>query len=149
MIAQILTEDSTIFSLASQTLERQGIHCIHARDVIRLIDQIHEIRPDILIAREKDFPLHIGLIAALVHFSSNLQHSRFLVIGNTCPPWRPGAALSEERYRAEPRLILGLLNLERPSFYSPDRTMLQKPSGSLLVAKANRIAKRTADNKNS
>lgn len=147
MIAQILTEDSSIFRLACRTLEHEGIHCLHARDIVRLIDQIHEIRPDILIVREKDYPLHTGLVAALVHFSSSLRHCRFLVIGNTSPPWNPGAAISEDRYRAEPGLILALLDLKRQSFYPSDRSMPQRPAGSLLVAKANRIAKRTADTK--
>ncbi|MCX8013469.1 MAG: hypothetical protein N3A02_04155 [Rectinema sp.] len=141
MIALILTEDLTLFRVARETFEQHEIHCVHVRDVLRLIDQIHEMGPDILLVREKDYPLHLHLVAALLRFSQDLRHCRFLVIGNTSLPWKCAATVSERAFMSDPEQILSLLSLKKQAQYPSANSTRHGSPGSLLVAKASRIIK--------
>ncbi len=132
MFALILIEDTSVADLVLRDLQESGISAISYRDPIKVIDHIAEIKPDVLIIRQKDFPLHIPLIAAMVRFSESLQHCSIVVIGDEVPSFMQCWQITEEKLQKDAG---SLARLVFSGAVSPGHR------GSRLVAKAQRMVK--------
>lgn len=132
MLVLLVIEDSVVTDLVLKDLQESGISAISYRDPIKAIDHIAEIKPDALIIRQKDFPLHTPLIAAMVHFSQSLQHCKIIVIGDTLPSFVQCSQITEETLQKASTSIAQLV------FSGP---VSHGHRGSRLVAKAQRMVK--------
>ena len=73
MLAVLLAEDDAFFRSASHRLRLHRFSVIRYRDPVKLSDDLGELRPDILVVRCEDFPLHGELLAAQLQYSRNLS----------------------------------------------------------------------------
>lgn len=130
MLVLILIEDTLVADLVLRDLQESGISALSYRDPIKVIDHVAEIKPDAIIIRQKDFPLHTPLIAAMVRFSESLQHCRIIVIGDKVPSFMQCSQIIEEKLQKDATSIAPLIFSGAISH-----------RGSRLVAKAQRMVK--------
>jgi hypothetical protein len=132
MLALVLIEENTIANLILKELREADITVFRYRDPLRVVDCVRELEPDAILVRQKDFPLHAQMLAAMVRFSKPLQRCKFILIGEG-EPAPPSYALIEERSLSEKRSSVCAVLLG-PHYDSA-------PKGSRLVARAQRIMK--------
>lgn len=75
MLAAVLAEDDMF---ARIILYRSRIHkfsVVRYRDPVKLADNLPELRPDVVVVREQDFPLHWEILSAEVTYLQSLQGS--------------------------------------------------------------------------
>lgn len=75
MLAAVLAEDDMF---ARIILYRSRIHkfsVVRYRDPVKLADNLPELRPDVVVVREQDFPLHWELLSAELTYLQSLQGS--------------------------------------------------------------------------
>jgi|YelNatPaOPRAMG01_1025707.scaffolds.fasta_scaffold00531_36 hypothetical protein len=101
MFALVVIEDSSVADLVLRDLQENTVRTIIYHDPIKVIDNIAEIKPDVLIIRQKDFPLHAPLIASMVRFSESLQHCRIVIIGDEVPSLLQCWNITEEKLQQD------------------------------------------------
>jgi len=75
MVAVILAEDDNFFSEVSKRARLHRYSVIRYRDPVKLIDNLDELSPAVLILRYEDFPLHWKTVAGYAHFSAALKNT--------------------------------------------------------------------------
>ncbi|HEY9055394.1 MAG TPA: hypothetical protein VIO60_11310 [Rectinemataceae bacterium] len=106
MLAVILAEDDGFFRSVSHRCRLRRFRVVRYRDPVKLADNLPELRPDLLVARQEDFPLHWEALAAQVALSPNLARTAFCLFARTqaaCPrlPWKDFAAIGEAEFWAD------------------------------------------------
>ncbi len=64
MLAVILAEEDSLSRSVSQRCRLQGYTVVRYRDPVKLADNLPELKPDILVIRHKEYPVHGELLAA-------------------------------------------------------------------------------------
>jgi len=113
-------------------LMAEDICTIRFRDPLRLLDAMQELRPDILVIRRRDFPLHAQMVVGFVRFYQALSSCKVLVIGSSETALKQTTNIAEDQFLRDPStLASAALGASRSSAHR----------GSRLVAKAQRIMK--------
>ncbi|MCX7026861.1 MAG: hypothetical protein NT061_05085 [Spirochaetes bacterium] len=72
MLAVVLAEDDAFFRSVSHRLRLHRFSIVRYRDPVKLSDNLGELRPELLVVRHEDFPLHGELLASQI-FCSKAQ----------------------------------------------------------------------------
>ncbi|MCE5255947.1 MAG: hypothetical protein LLF89_03785 [Spirochaetaceae bacterium] len=90
MLAVVLAEDDAFARIISYRSRLHKYSVVRYRDPVKLADNLMELRPDIVVAREQDFPFHWEMIAAEMAYMHILQNSRFILFAAPgSPPKQP------------------------------------------------------------
>lgn len=81
MLVLVLIEENSIANLVLKELREADIIVFRYRDPLRVVDCITELVPDALVVRQKDFPLHAPMLAAMIRFYKPLQSCKLILIG--------------------------------------------------------------------
>lgn len=73
MLAVVLAEDDAFFRSVSHRLRLHRFSIIRYRDPVKLSDNLAELRPELLVVRHEDFPLHGELLASQLQYSKGLS----------------------------------------------------------------------------
>jgi hypothetical protein len=79
MLAVILAEDDAFSRAVSHRSRLQKYSIIRYRDPVKLADNIPELRPDALIIRLEDFPLHWELFPFELNCLGTLQNTKIIL----------------------------------------------------------------------
>jgi len=79
MLAVILAEDDAFSRAVSHRSRLQKYSIVRYRDPVKLADNIPELRPDVLIIRFEDFPLHWELFVSELQCTEGLQTTKIVV----------------------------------------------------------------------
>jgi len=132
MLVLLLIEDDTIADIVLKELRETDVTAIRYRDPLRVLDYITELEPNALVVRQKDFPLHAQMLAALLRFYKPLRHCRMLVLGKSDPSSPSCIFMEEDAVLKDSSLILSAL---------PGAPHASPHRGSRLVAKAQRMVR--------
>lgn len=86
MLALILSEDDSFFKSAAHRTRLDKYQVIRYRDPVKLVDNLGELKPDLVIVRQRDFPLHASLIAAALAFGRQTVSSKVLIVSQSGIP---------------------------------------------------------------
>jgi len=81
MTVVVLSEDQSIARAVQDECTRINIVPLRFRDPLRLIDVLVELRPEAIILRQKDFPVHEQVIEGFLRFYPHLRHCALISIG--------------------------------------------------------------------
>jgi hypothetical protein len=73
VLAVVLAEDDAFFRSVSHRLRLHRFSIIRYRDPVKLSDNLAELRPELLVVRHEDFPLHGELLASQLQYSKGLS----------------------------------------------------------------------------
>ncbi|MEN6297326.1 MAG: hypothetical protein ABFC92_05175 [Rectinema sp.] len=132
MLVLLLIEENSIANLVLKALHDSEVNALRYRDPLRVLDYIAELEPDAVIVRQKDFPLHEQLLAALIQFYKPLQRCKMIVLGKEDAPFSSCTFIKEEAFLKDPSLLLAAFS---------GATHVSLHGGSRLVAKAQRMVK--------
>jgi hypothetical protein len=154
VLAVVLAEDDAFFRSVSHRLRLHRFSIIRYRDPVKLSDNLAELRPELLVVRHEDFPLHGELLA------SQLQCSKGLSDCPVCIFVAPGSSKGADSERLpKPRFFsrLSLIDEDGAGSVGSSRVFSdylsalsqarseacaeENPSGSRLVAAAKRDKK--------
>ncbi len=128
----LLIEENSIANALLKALDEADVSVFRSRDPMRMVDCIADLAPDILVVRQKDFPLHAQLFAAMVRFYKPLQRCKVIIVGEGEPSF-PGCSFIGEASLSEKSSAI-CSTLLGPNYAGPHR-------GSRLVARAQRMMK--------
>lgn len=132
MLVLVLIEENSIAELVLKALREADVTAFRYRDPLRVVDCIAELAPDILVVRQKDFPLHAPMLAAMIRFYKPLQRCKVILLGEGEPSFPGCAFVGEASLSEKPSGICSALL--GPNYAGPHR-------GSRLVARAQRMMK--------
>lgn len=132
MLALFLIEEDSIADLALKTLMAGEIDTIRFRDPLRLLDAVQELRPDALIIRRRDFPLHAQMVAGFVRYYRPLTRCKMIWLSDDADASGQATALIEKHFLKNPSLLT-------TSILGTEHAIAHR--GSRLVAKAQRMMK--------
>ncbi len=106
MLAVIIAEDEDFFRSVSHRCRLRRFRIVRYRDPVKLADNLLELKPDLVVARQEDYPLHWEALAAQAAYSPDLKRTAFCLFakrGAPLPafPWKGFTALEEADFWAE------------------------------------------------
>jgi hypothetical protein len=132
MLVLLLIEENSIADLVLKELRGADVNVVHYRDPLRVLDYISEFEADALIVRQKDFPLHAQILAAMIRFYKPLQRCKMIVLGKDAPSFPSCTFIVEELFTKDPSMISSVL-------FGPNHANAHH--GSRLVARAQRMVR--------
>lgn len=69
MLAVVLAEEDNFFRAISHRLRLRHYAVVRYRDPVKLSDNLQELRPELLVVRKEDYPLHWVVLAAQLRCS--------------------------------------------------------------------------------
>jgi len=137
MFAVILSEDDAFYRSVAHRSRLHKYSVIRYRDPIKLADNLPELKPELIIIRGQDFPLHWEVLASQLLCTKNLKATRIVLFlaetmgtphtwPNVSTLYEPtgrsaGSALSEETSKGLSALLSSSKN-SRSSHDSPVST---------------------------
>jgi hypothetical protein len=148
VLAVVLAEDDPFFRFVSHRLRLHRFTVVRYRDPVKLSDNLPELKPDLLVVRQEDFPLHWELLAAQLFCTRGMADCPFCLFAPKNPglpaqarPWPKLSLLEESGSSRSPQIFSAYLSkLASTKSGSSDKA---GESGSRLVAAAARREKAT------
>jgi hypothetical protein len=138
MLVIILAEDEAFYRSVSHRSRLMGHSVIRYRDAVKLADNLPELKPDFVIVRVMDFPLHWELLAAELAFLRIPSHPRLIAFvqkGSPMPPSLDGtvfladgfsAADRDSAFTAFPEELEKVMSCKDDAFDAPRHTFRTK-----------------------
>lgn len=145
MLALILAEDDSFSRSAAHRSRLQKFEVIRYRDPVKLVDNLPELKPDLVLVRERDFPLHGELIASALAFHPATSGTRVIVFSSAPVSKIPvlGNLRFEDESLLEAEASQG--NLDLAATESPQAG--DSPGPSLLATASERSKRRRQSNR--
>jgi len=105
MIVVVLSEDQSVARAVQDELTRNNIVPLCFRDPLRLIDVLADLRPEAIILRQKDFPVHEQVIEGFLRFYPPLHHCALISIGRDQEQTEGYFSIDEAQFLRDPSIL--------------------------------------------
>ncbi len=129
MFAVILSEDDAFYRSVAHRSRLHKYSVVRYRDPVKLADNLPELRPELLIIRGMDFPLHWEAIASQLLCTKNLNATKVVLFlsdsGGPVRAWPNVSVLFEATLPGSGPALSDETSKELSTLLSPGRNMRQ------------------------